>query len=180
MLRRVEIFLLVLCLVACAGHSASQREAAERQITSTFFTKLVAPARFIVQLQTPGATYLRNGKRVPLRLHESLKFALEQNDLLYKEGEGFTGKKYALSVEKQEIKRQNADFSESLSKAMERLDFAEAPYMIEVSVEEIVKNAKGEELFGKRVALFSVTLHRSEDDIAADIVRSIDENLNEY
>ncbi|MBQ7607352.1 MAG: hypothetical protein IJU76_05220 [Desulfovibrionaceae bacterium] len=175
--RLCTAFALLVC-VSCVQQTGGMRDAAERQIASSFFAPLAPTARFIVRLQPPGATRLVRGERVPIRLHEALQSVLERDDLLFQEKEKDPGIKYALVVEKRDIRKAESEFSQSFSDTLEKLQMGEGSYMVEVSVEEIVKNEKGEELFGRRLALFSTPLHRSEDDIASDIVREIEEHMH--
>ena len=175
---RLQYGLCVLCLllcVSCVEQTKGVRDVAETQLSVQLYEPIPSQAKFIVQLQA-GATHLVNGERVPIRLDEALRIALDRENLLFHENQA-PGKKYALVVEKQSIARGDSGFSQTFSQTLEKMQLGEGFFMVEVSVEEIVKNAKGEEIFGKRVGLFSTPLQRSQDDIAFDIVRALEEHM---
>lgn len=150
------------------------RDIAEKQLSSIFFEHLRIPASFTVQLQPPGATYLRNGEKTPIRLHEYIRDNVNKAPLL---SDDSGRNKYAIVVEKRGITRSASDFSRAYDDVMEKLNIQESAYMVEVSIEEIMTNARGEDVFGKRVALFSTTLQRPEQAIATDIVDAILEDV---
>ncbi len=176
--RKMKKFLFILAslfCVSCVQHSPDMREVAEKQLSATFFEHVRTPAFFVVQLHPQGATYLRNGETTPIRLHEYIIDNVYKEPLL---SDDSSKNKYAIVVEKRGVTRSASDFSRAYDDIMEKLKIQEAAYMVEVSIEEITTNAKGEDVFGKRVALFSTTLQRPEQAIAADIVNAILEDVN--
>lgn len=150
------------------------RDAADKQFSYIFFEHVQTPASFIVQLHPQGATYLRNGETTPIRLHEYIRDNVNKDPLL---SDDSGRNKYAIVVEKRGVTKSASDFSRAYDDVMEKLKIQEAAYMVEVSIEEITTNARGEDVFGKRVALFSTTLQRPEQAIAADIVNAILEDV---
>lgn len=126
-----------------------------------------------------GAKRLVKGERVPIRLADLIKEQLRTNDMLESEDVDKNNinlkrkNKYVIIVEKNILDTSKSDFSKSFNDVMEKLEMSERSYIMEISVEEIIKNAKGEDVFGKRLALFATTLHRKEEEVSSDIVRSI-------
>jgi len=112
-----------------------------------------------------------NGEQVPITLHTLLEQQLNGNKSAQD-----TKYKYLVIVEKKKLTGRETDFSKAYDEVMENFHLSEAPYIIEINIEEIVTNTDGEDVIGKRVATFVTSLVRSEQDIAYDIATLIHEN----
>ncbi len=170
MLKHFFLLLALPYLVSCVQYSAEIRESAHTQLNATFFESLRSPASFTVQLHPYGASRLLNGEQVPITLHT----LLEQQ--LHSDKATDTAYRYLIVVEKKPLSGRETDFSKAYDEVMESFHLGEAPYIIEINIEEIVANADGEEVIGRRIATLATSLRRSEQDIAYDVATLIHDN----
>lgn len=170
MFRKVCVVLPAVLLMSCVHYAPDMKDSGMSQVSSTFFEPLRHPAVFSVRIQPHDASRLLQGKKVPIRLHTLIERNLRYRDLTATDERPAD---YVIIVEKKDISSHGTAFSKGYSDVMEKFLVDESPYIIEISIEEILINEKGEQVFGKRVALFSTPLIRSEEEIAGDISDSI-------
>ena len=149
-------------------YSDEIREAAHTQLDVIFFEPLHSPASFIVQLYPYGASRIINGKQVPITLHKLLEQQLCANK------SSFDAKyRYFITVRKKQLVKYESNFFKSYNKVMQDFHISEAPYIIEITIEEVAKNAENEDVIGNCIATLTTSLVRSEHDIAYDIATLI-------
>ena len=170
-LSKVMCLMAAVICTACVRYSDDLLETSRTQISHEFYGALTYPSDLAVRLYPPDASYIRNGSRHPVTLHALIERRLRGLHFI-RPGHA-PGTKYALIVRKQRLERNSGAVLSGYTEALESMAAGEAPYIIEIFLDEVKRNDRGEEVFGRRVALFTTLLVREEEDIAGDIVNII-------
>jgi len=166
----VSLITLV-CCTSCVKYSEELLETSKTQISHEIYSSITYPTDFIVMLSPTDATYIQNGVKKPIQLHKLIEKQLRNLYFIRADYNSYI--KYAITVKKQELKRSNDAFFAGYTDALENMGISEAPYIIEIYLDEIETNLAGDEIFGRRLAMFTTLMQRNEEDIANDIVNII-------